>query len=112
MNRNPKTTEGRSILPIEWTNQHGAGGNEDTNPNKLNANLVLQFLAQPVSGPGQVWDAGQQSRSMLRDGVETNRNDYRNPQSNLFVSHSSLSCKVNYFRYTFAQVSQGCRKES
>lgn len=35
---------GSSFLPIEWTNQHGCGGNEDTDPHKLNCNLVFQYM--------------------------------------------------------------------
>ena len=50
VNANPASIEGRSVLPIEWTGQHGSGGNEDTDPNKLNANYVLQFLIQPETG--------------------------------------------------------------
>jgi len=32
-----------SHFTVEWTNQHGCGGKEGTDPNKLNCNLVLQF---------------------------------------------------------------------
>ena len=31
---------------MEWTNQHGCGGNEDSDPHKLNCNVVLQFMCQ------------------------------------------------------------------
>lgn len=37
---------GQSVLRVEWTNQHGCGGNEDTDPHKLNCNLVMQFMCQ------------------------------------------------------------------
>ena len=40
-------SQGRSFLNIEWTNQHGCGGNEDTDPHKVNCNLVVQYLCQP-----------------------------------------------------------------
>ena len=33
-----------SELLIEWTNQHGCGGNQDNDPHKLNCNLVLQYM--------------------------------------------------------------------
>eukprot|EP00457_Paulinella_chromatophora_P003789 gb/GEZN01003797.1/.p1 GENE.gb/GEZN01003797.1/~~gb/GEZN01003797.1/.p1 ORF type:complete len:655 (-),score=44.46 gb/GEZN01003797.1/:106-2070(-) len=33
-----------STLTWEWTNQHGCGGNEATDPYKLNCNLVLQYM--------------------------------------------------------------------
>ncbi len=37
---------GQSYLSFEWTNQHGCGGNEDTDPHKLNCNIVLQYMCQ------------------------------------------------------------------
>ena len=38
--------EGNTELIVEWTNQHGCGGDENTSPHKLNCNLVLQFMCQ------------------------------------------------------------------
>ncbi|EDQ91091.1 uncharacterized protein MONBRDRAFT_31750 [Monosiga brevicollis MX1] len=38
---------GRSILTVEWTNQHGCGGNEHDDPHKLNCNLILQYMCIP-----------------------------------------------------------------
>ena len=32
---------------MEWTNQHGCGGDEDSDPHKLNCNIVLQYMCQP-----------------------------------------------------------------
>ncbi|XP_033116542.1 protein DD3-3-like [Anneissia japonica] len=40
------TGEGQSLLNIEWTNQHGCGGDEDTDPHKTNCLLVMQFMCQ------------------------------------------------------------------
>ena len=77
VNKDLNTTEGQSVLPLEWTGQHGSGGNEDTNPNKLNANYVLQFLAQPETGLGRPQDA----RATIRDGTNTGRNQYQQPNS-------------------------------
>ena len=37
---------GQTVLSVEWTNQHGCGGNEDTDPHKQNCNLVLQYMCQ------------------------------------------------------------------
>ena len=34
------------MLQLEWTNQHGCGGNEENDPHKLNCNLVIQFMVQ------------------------------------------------------------------
>jgi len=73
VNKDPATPEGQSVLPLEWTGQHGSGGNEDTNPNKLNANYVLQYLAQPISGRGGAMDA----RAQLRDGTNTAQNQHQ-----------------------------------
>ena len=40
---------GASMLEVEWTNQHGCGGNEDTDPHKLNCNLVFQMMCHEDS---------------------------------------------------------------
>ena len=40
------TGQGQSLMTIEWTNQHGCGGDEDTDPHKLNCNIVLQYMCQ------------------------------------------------------------------
>ena len=37
-------------LVMEWTNQHGCGGNEDTDPHKLNCNLVIQYMFMDFDG--------------------------------------------------------------
>jgi hypothetical protein len=37
---------GKSYLEMEWTNQHGCGGNEDTNPQKQNCQMILQYMCQ------------------------------------------------------------------
>ena len=39
-----------SYLTIEWTNQHGCGGNGDSGPSKLNCNLVIQYMVQDYDG--------------------------------------------------------------
>ena len=36
----------KSKIQIEWTNQHGCGGNEGNDPHKLNCNIVLQYMVQ------------------------------------------------------------------
>jgi len=62
-----------SKLRLEWTNQHGCGGDEDTNPHKLNCNKVLQFMCQP--------DVDTNGPDTIRNGVNTNTNGYQNPGS-------------------------------
>ena len=44
-------TLGSSELEVEWTNQHGCGGNEDSDPHKLNCNMVLQYMCQVGGDP-------------------------------------------------------------
>ena len=40
--------KGKSFLTVEWTNQHGCGDDD------LNCNIVLQYMCQPESLPGNV----------------------------------------------------------
>eukprot|EP00043_Microstomoeca_roanoka_P013944 m.137221 g.137221 ORF g.137221 m.137221 type:complete len:750 (-) comp15888_c0_seq3:485-2734(-) len=51
------TGEGRSILSVEWTNQHGCGGNDHNDPHKLNCNLVLQYMCLPEEVREQTRDS-------------------------------------------------------
>jgi hypothetical protein len=39
-----------SELPVEWTNQHGCGGNEPNDPHKLNCDILLQYMCQTTDG--------------------------------------------------------------
>ncbi|EDV25347.1 uncharacterized protein TRIADDRAFT_55329 [Trichoplax adhaerens] len=66
----PTSGRGKSTLLLEWTNQHGCGGNEDTDPHKVNCNLVMQYMCQPQQG-GPADD-----RDKLRNGANTLRQDY------------------------------------
>jgi len=45
---------GKTELSIEWTNQHGCGGNEHGDPHKLNCQIVLQYMCHPDAGKGGV----------------------------------------------------------
>ena len=49
-NVNRQTGAGASQLTIQWTIQHGCGGNEDTDPQKQNCNLVLQYMCEDTIG--------------------------------------------------------------
>ena len=54
--------EGESTyLTLEWTNQHGCGGNEDTDPHKLNCNIVLQYMVIDYDSElcVCVWEGGE-----------------------------------------------------
>lgn len=38
---------GKSHLMVEWTNQHGCGGNEHADEHKLNCEIVMQYMCTP-----------------------------------------------------------------
>ncbi|XP_013392122.1 protein DD3-3 [Lingula anatina] len=76
-----------SHLTVEWTNQHGCGGNEDDDPHKVNCNIVIQYMCQPAEFEGNAKDR-------LRDGLNTNRQDYARPRSNL-ESRSAFQSRKN-----------------
>ncbi|KAK7102364.1 protein DD3-3-like [Littorina saxatilis] len=66
---------GKSVLTVEWTNQHGCGGNEDSNPQKQNCILVLQYACQD-----DVDDARGQADT-FRNGKTTQTAKYSKPGS-------------------------------
>ena len=41
-----------TYLTVEWTNQHGCGGNEDNDPHKLNCNMVIQYMVMDYDPDG------------------------------------------------------------
>lgn len=59
-----------SRLVVEWTNQHGCGGNEKTDPYKLNCNIVIQYTCD---SDDTVRDPAMQV--LLRDGRNTGTPD-------------------------------------
>lgn len=61
---------GDSVLKVEWTNQHGCGGNEDTDPTKQNCDLILQYSCQESTS----FDDANLDR--MRDGLTTNTQGY------------------------------------
>jgi len=76
------TGKGNSYLNIEWTNQHGCGGDEDKDPHKLNCNIVIQYLCQddaavPVNNKLKVRD-GQRTNTPAFSGG--NRNEVRSQE--------------------------------
>lgn len=40
---------GKSEMTIEWTNQHGCGGSEQGDPQKLNCDIVIQYMCAPYN---------------------------------------------------------------
>lgn len=66
---------GQSILRVEWTNQHGCGGNEDSNPQKQNCILVLQYACQDDA------NSATGTADTFRNGVKTTTQTYTKPSS-------------------------------
>ena len=64
---NRQTGAGASQLTIQWTNQHGCGGNEDTDPQKQNCNMVLQFMCEDAieNLPGMQQKSGQTGSDII-----------------------------------------------
>ena len=66
-------------MTLEWTEQHGCGGNEDTDPTKQNCILVLQYMCQES-------DLDSTDLNRLRD---TTRQDYTNMGADTKDAHLS-----------------------
>lgn len=62
--------KGSSFLKLEWTDQHGCGGSEDSDPTKQNCLIILQYMCQSSS------DYTADNIYRLRDGLTTNIQDY------------------------------------
>ena len=72
-----------SELTVVWTNQHGCGASEGDNPNKLNCQILLQFLCCDEDNCG----ARDDDNDPLRDG--TQRGDTEFDQGNRYSKLSS-----------------------
>jgi len=72
------TKDDATKLLVEWTNQHGCGGNEDTDPSKLNCDIIIQYTM-----PDEKEDAAYDStgKFSFRDGTTTNTQNYNAPGS-------------------------------
>jgi len=63
-----------SELQIEWTSQHGCGGNDKSDPHQQNCDIVIQYMCQTTDGglfstaPANVVPGAES----LRDGMNTN----------------------------------------
>ena len=61
-----------STMIVEWTNQHGCGGNDDNNPSKLNCDITIQYMdADPKEEA-----YGRTSEGGFRDGTNTGTQNY------------------------------------
>jgi len=78
---------GKSYMDIEWTNQHGCGGNEDADPHKQNCNLVMQYMCQPES-------VRQDDDDKIRPGTDTNTQNHNRLNGNQ-VNTETLNQKEN-----------------
>lgn len=58
-----------SILSVEWTNQHGCGGNEATDPYTLNCNILLQYMCDE----DETSDTTRALGVWMHDGQNTNQ---------------------------------------
>lgn len=56
-----------SEVSVEWTAQHGCGGNEQTDVNQLNCNIVIQYACDSNS-----LETDMGMTTVLRDGATTN----------------------------------------
>ena len=91
----------QSELSFEWTNQHGCGGNEATDPQKLNCDMILQYMCQTTDGTQQANGDLQAPAAgvipgaeVLRDGAVTDTpgtmgaiDDYNQITQNLNKGH-------------------------
>lgn len=81
------SSKGKTYLTVGWTNQHGCGGNENTSPQKQNCALVLQYMCQD--------DTRTVVADTLRNGVQTNTQDYTKPnKNNAGVDRSNQNAKT------------------
>ncbi|KAI6646505.1 Protein DD3-3-like [Oopsacas minuta] len=74
---------GRSFLTAEWTNQHGCGGSDNNDPHKLNCQIVIQYTcqAEPEAVNNDIAAGSDDTLDVLRDGKETNTQDYTAPDN-------------------------------
>jgi plastocyanin len=73
-----------SVLPIEWTNQHGCGGAEQGDPQKMNCNFVIQFTCDTSAA---VTDETLQVA--MRDGGNTNTADEPNTYADVATTQAN-----------------------
>ncbi|CAH1783890.1 unnamed protein product [Owenia fusiformis] len=87
---------GKSFLTFEWTNQHGCGGNEDTDPHKQNCNIVFQYMCMPEINSA----TGAQGAGQIRNGETTATQNYQqtnnqNENQNAATNRRNNNVNVN-----------------
>jgi hypothetical protein len=71
-----------TYLTVEWTNQHGCGGNEDNDPHKLNCNMVIQYMVMDYDPDETAEELDTNKFTRIRDGTSTQRQDFTQPSEN------------------------------
>jgi len=92
-----------SILTVEWTSQHACGGNEQNDPQKINCNILIQYMCNTAT------QADPAMQVILRDGINTQQPDEPNtitdiPANNAVRGHheseaSYYECKTRSRNY-------------
>jgi len=75
-----------STLPMEWTNQHGCGGNLIDDPNKLNCQITLQYTCETTrdaNNKGSAYNGDYALNVYLMDGGNTNAPDEPNTANDI-----------------------------
>ena len=87
---------GQTLLTLEWTNQHGCGGNEDTDPHKLNCNIVLQYMCQDETVTGERSNLLSDSKwsNFIRNGFRERLDSFK-LRFPAFINHGFIKCKKN-----------------
>jgi hypothetical protein len=70
-----------SYLKLEWADQHGCGGNENSDPTKQNCLLVIQYMCQTQS------DYSDDNLNRLRDGLVTTSQAYTNMNNDTLAAN-------------------------
>ncbi|BFZ08632.1 hypothetical protein BsWGS_11671 [Bradybaena similaris] len=80
--------QGKSFLTVEWTNQHGCGGDQKNLQQKQNCALILQYMCQD--------DTGSPAADTLRNGVTTDTQVYtKPPKNNVLGSRKNTDVKAD-----------------
>lgn len=74
-----------SLLPIEWTAQHGCGGNEKDDPHKVNCNMVIQYMCNNDAAINKM----DRMYLNLKDGRNTDTPDEEDTYENLAETNAA-----------------------
>jgi hypothetical protein len=99
-----------SIVPVEWTNQHGCGGNLLDDPNKLNCNIVIQYTCQTPRTTAAPWQGtsynGDYALNVyLMDGGNTNTPDQPNTYTDITTGATFTTNNNGNVSFVFETIS-------